>query len=99
MASNDSDHEYDSEPEGELYTRRFVDDDCEEIDEYVAALQRSCGRVFHYEPEEDVEPAPEPTVIRETTFPSARERSNRKTLILPAISRCVAMMRNRRLQK
>jgi len=103
MASNfsdNSDGEYESEPE--IYRRRFsVDYDYDEIDEYVAALQRGCGRVLHYEPEED-EPAParapEP-VIRESIFPSARMRTGRKTLILPAIARCVATMRKRRTMK
>jgi len=103
MASNfsdNSDGEYESEPE--IYRRRFsVDNDHDEIDEYVAALQRGCGRVFHYEPEED-EPAPAPTpapVIQESIFPSARMRTGRKTLILPAIARCVAIMRKRRVMK
>jgi hypothetical protein len=103
MASNfsdNSDGEYDSEPE--IYRRRFsVDYDYDEIDEYVAAMQRSCGRVFHYEPEEEEpEPAPTPAlVIRESIFPSARMRMGRKTLILPAIARCVATMRKRRALK
>ena len=101
MASNffdNSDGEYDSEPE--VYYPRFsVDDDRDEIDEYVAAMQRGCGRVLHYEPEEDMEPvAPQP-VIRESIFPSARLRMGRKTLILPAIARCVATMRKRRAMK
>ena len=101
MASNfsdNSDGEYDSEPE--VYHPRFsVDDDRDEIDEYVAAMQRGCGRVLHYEPEEDVVPvAPQP-VIRESIFPSARMRMGRKTLILPAIARCVATMRKRREMK
>jgi len=102
MASNvsdDSDHEYESEPE--VYHPHFLEDnDYDEIDEYVAVLQRSCCRVFYYEPEEN-EPAPASPqpVIRETLFPSARQRVSRKTLILPAITRCVAMMRTRRLQK
>jgi hypothetical protein len=96
--SNDSDGEYDSEPE--VYHPRFsVDDDCDEIDEYVAAMQRGCGRVLHYEPEEDVEAvAPQP-VIQESLFPSARMRMGRKTLILPAIARCVATMRKLRALK
>ena len=101
MASNffdNSDGEYDSEPE--VYYPRFsIDDDRDEIDEYVAAMQRGCGRVLHYEPEEDMEPvAPQP-VIRESIFPSARLRMGRKTLILPAIARCVATMRKRRAMK
>ena len=101
MASNfsdNSDGEYDSEPE--VYYPRFsVDDDRDEIDEYVAAMQRGCGRVLHYEPEEDVVPvAPQP-VIQESIFPSARMRMGRKTLILPAIARCVATMRKRREMK
>jgi len=97
--SNDSDHEYESEPE--VYHPRFSeDDDYDEIDEYIAVLQRGCGRVFYYEPEED-EPAPASPqpVIRETLFPSARQRVGRKTLILPAITRCVATMRRRREMK
>jgi hypothetical protein len=101
MASNfsdNSDGEYDSEPE--VYYPPFsLDDDYDEIDEYVAAMQRGCGRVLHYEPEEDEEPvAPQP-VIRETLFPSARMRMGRKTLILPAITRCVATMRKLRAMK
>jgi len=96
--SDNSDGEYDSEPE--IYHRRFsVDYDYDEIDEYVAALQRGCGRVFHYEPEED-KPAPASApVIQESIFPSARMRTGRKTLILPAIARCVASMRKRRVMK
>ena len=102
MASNlsdNSDGEYESEPE--VYHPRFLEDnDYDEIDEYVAVLQRSCCRVFYYEPEED-EPAPAapPPVIRVTLFPSARQHVGRKTLILPAITRCVAMRHTRRLQK
>jgi len=101
MASNisdNSDGEYESEPE--VYHPRFLEDnDYDEIDEYVAVLQRSCCRVFYYEPEEDTtSPTPAP-IIRETLFPSARKRVGQKTLILPAITRCVAMMRTRRLQK
>lgn len=103
MASNfsdNSDGEYNSEPE--IYRRRFsVDYDYDEIDEYVAALQRGCGRVLYYEPEEE-EPEPTPTlvpVIRESIFPSARLRMGRKTLILPAIARCVATMRKQRTMK
>jgi hypothetical protein len=98
--SDNSDGEYDSEPE--IYHHRFsVDYDYDEIDEYVAALQRGCGRVFHYEAEEE-EPEPTPTpapVIRESIFPSARMRKGRKTLILPAIARCVATMRKQRAMK
>ena len=104
MASNfsdNSDGEYESEPE--VYHPRFsVDNDYDEIDEYVAALQRGCGRVLHYEPEEEVAPAPAPApapVIRESIFPSARMRTGRKTLILPAIARCVATMRKRHAMK
>ena len=101
MASNfsdNSDGEYESEPEV-YYPRFLVDNDYDEIDEYVAALQRGCGRVLYYEPEED-EPAPTPApVIRETIFPSARMRMGRKTLILPAIARCVAAMRKQRAMK
>lgn len=98
MASNfsdDSDYEYESEPDSQNY--HFADDDDrDEIDEYVAVLQRSCGRVFHYEPEEDTTPPTPPPIIRETLFPSARMRKSGKTLILPAITRCVAAMRKRR---
>lgn len=98
MASNffdNSDGEYDSEPE--VYYPRFsVDDDRDEIDEYVAAMQRGCGRVLYYEPEEDMEPLSPQPVIQESLFPSARLRMGRKTLILPAIARCVATMRKRR---
>lgn len=102
MASNfsdNSDGEYESEPE--IYRRRFsVDYDYDEIDEYVAALQRGCGRVLHYEPEDEPVPASTPApVIRESLFPSARMRMGRKTLILPAIARCVATMRKRRTMK
>lgn len=101
MASNffdNSDGEYDSEPE--VYHPRFsVDDDRDEIDEYVAAMQRGCGRVLHYEPEEDMEPLVPQPVIQESLFPSARLRMGRKTLILPAIARCVATMRKRRAMK
>ena len=102
MASNfsdNSDGEYESEPE--IYRRRFsVDYDYDEIDEYVAALQRGCGRVLHYEPEDEPVPASTPApVIRESLFPSARMRMGRKTLILPAITRCVAIMRKRRTMK
>jgi len=101
MASNfsdNSDGEYNSEPEV-YYPRSSVENDYDEIDEYVAAMQRACGRVLHYEPEEDEGPvAPQP-VIRETLFPSARMRMGRKTLILPAITRCVATMRKRRTMK
>jgi len=102
MASNfsdNSDGEYESEPE--VYHPRFSEDnDYDEIDEYVAALQRGCGRVLQYEPEEEVAPAPAPApVIRESIFPSARMRTGRKTLILPAIARCVATMRKRRMMK
>ena len=101
MASNffdNSDGEYDSEPE--VYYPRFsIDDDRDEIDEYVAAMQRGCGRVIYYELEEDMEPlAPQP-VIRESIFPSARLYKGRKTLILPAIARCVATMRKLRALK
>ena len=99
--SNDSDGEYDSEPE--VYHPRFsVDDDRDEIDEYVAALQRGCGRVLYYEPEEEPAPASAPAqqpVVRESIFPSARLYKGRKTLILPAIARCVATMRKRRAMK
>jgi hypothetical protein len=102
MASNfsdNSDGEYDSEPE--VYHPRFsVDDDRDEIDEYVAALQRGCGRVLYYEPEEEPAPAPaQQPVVRESIFPSARLYKGRKTLILPAIARCVATMRKRRVMK
>jgi len=93
--SNDSDGEYESEPE--VYHPRFTEDnDYDEIDEYIAVLQRGCGRVFYYELEEDTTPPTPPPVIRETLFPSARQRVGRKTLILPAITRCVAAMRKRR---
>ena len=102
MASNffdNSDGEYDSEPE--VYHYRFsVDDDRDEIDEYVAAMQRGCGRVLYYEPEEEPAPAPvQQPVVRESIFPSARLYKGRKTLILPAIARCVAIMRKRRAMK
>jgi hypothetical protein len=97
--SDNSDGEYESEPE--VYHPRFsVDNDYDEIDEYVAALQRGCGRVLHYEPEEEPAAASTPApVIRESLFPSARMRTGRKTLILPAIARCVAIMRKRHAMK